>query len=108
MGPREATATRSDVATATSIWRARLRVTTYDLYRFLQQGEPVAPPFPIEAFAGLIDEGRALPSAPPTLTRVTAEALGGAIFHELCFAAAAEGPPPESDLIPMLMYTAVL
>lgn len=55
----------------------------------------------------LIDEGRAESNAPASLTRLTAEALGGAILHELCRAARG-GSPPESELVPTLMYLAVL
>lgn len=135
MGLREPSATRSNVATATAPtdllqvaggWRSRLRATTYALYRSLREDERLGRLLlvephsggerlvqligvEIEAFADLIDEGRALPTAPPTLTRVTAEALGGAIFHELCLVVAREGPPPpEGELVPVLMYSAVL
>lgn len=112
MGPRDSTATRSSVITTPSSaerWRSRLRASTYALYRLLQEDERLAPSIGVEALAELIDEGRALPTAPATLTHVTAEALGGAIFHELRRAAAREGSAPrESELVPMLMYTAVL
>lgn len=107
-------------------WRARLRVTTYTLYRFLGEDDRrrhrllvelrIAGERPaqliaeeIEAFAGLIDEGRALPSAPPSLTRATAEAVGGAVFHELYLVTARRGPlPAEGALIPLLLYSVVL
>jgi AcrR family transcriptional regulator len=107
-------------------WRTRLRVTTYALYRHLEEDERrrgllieqhSAGGWPagsiaaeLEVFTDLIDEGRALPTAPPTLTRVTAESLGGAIFSQLYFAAAARRRPPRSSerLVPNLMYAAVL
>lgn len=87
-------------------WRDRLRLAVYALYReraALRVGAEVA------ELSDLIDEGRAERTAPASLTRVTAEALSGAIIHELFLAAAGEGPPPpESELVPMLMYSAVL
>jgi len=106
-------------------WRPRLRVTAYALYRYLEEDDrrrlllaelrtagersELLVGAEIEELADLIDEGRYGPEAPASLTRVTAEALGGAIFHELFLAAAREGsPPPESELVPMLMYAAVL
>jgi len=87
-------------------WRARLRIAVYSLYR-------ECPELPIdggsEGLAELIDEGRAAPTTPASVTGVTAEALAGAIFHELCLAATREdGPPVESELVPTLMYSAVL
>jgi AcrR family transcriptional regulator len=106
-------------------WRARLRTTAYVLYRYLEEddrrrhrllvelrssGERPAQLIgaEIEAFTDLIDEGRALPTAPPSLTRVTAESLGGGIFNQLCLAARRGPMPPEEQLVPKLMYTAVL
>jgi AcrR family transcriptional regulator len=107
-------------------WRARLRATAYALYRFLAEDERrrrltvvearTAGELPalllaeqIEALLDLIDEGRDEPTAPPTLTRATAESLGGGIFNELCFTAGRRGPmPPEEELVPQLMYAAVL
>jgi hypothetical protein len=114
MGPTESSATGSASATLTAPaeaadWRGRLRAVTYALYR--RRGVRSALPVEgeVERLVELIDEGRALPSAPPTLTRVTAEALGGAIVHELCLAAARETSlPPEAEVVPMLMYSAVL
>jgi hypothetical protein len=113
MGPRE-TSTRG-LATATltapaavDAWRTRLRDAVYALYRRLDDHS--APPVEaeIEGLVDLIDEGRLEPASPATLTRVTAEALGGAICHELFLAAREEVRPPASELVPTLMYSAVL
>lgn len=107
-------------------WRARLRGTAYALYRFLDEDERLrrftlvevraAGERPalligeeIEALFDLIDEGRAEPTAPPTLTRATAESLGGAIFNEMYVVAGHAGPMPrEEELVPQMMYSAVL
>lgn len=111
-GNRDLSTTRFASATlarpaVTADWRDRLRLSAYALYR--RRGNRFA--FPAEAEMGrlvdLIDEGRTEQEAPASLTRVTAEALGGAILHELHRAARA-GSPPESELVPPLMYMAVL
>ncbi len=109
MGPTETSAIYSAVASpsdAIDDWRTRVRSAVYALYR-RRAALPIGSGF--EELADLIDEGRAEPSAPPTLTRATASALAGAIFHELCLDAGRhEALPSESDLVPMLMYSAVL
>jgi AcrR family transcriptional regulator len=107
-------------------WRSRLRATAYALYRFLDEDERLrrftvvdvraAGERPalllgeeIEALFDLIDEGRAEPTAPPTLTRATAESLAGGIFNEIYVAAGHRGPMPrEEEIVPKLMYSAVL
>jgi AcrR family transcriptional regulator len=107
-------------------WRHRLRATAYALYRFLAEDERrrrftlvdarAAGERPkllleqeIEALFELLDEGRDEPTAPPTLTRATAESLAGGIFNELYLAAAHPGPLPlEAELVPEIMYSAVL
>lgn len=105
----ETSATRTATAPeGVGDWRDRLRLAAYSLYRDLGERPSQPGKGEVEELAGLIDEGRAEPSSPPTLTRVTAEALGGGICQELWFAASREGPPPESELVPMLMYAAVL
>jgi AcrR family transcriptional regulator len=109
-----------------SEWPSRLRVTTYTLYRFLAEDErrrrftlvdarvagersKLLLEKEIEALLDLIDEGRDEPSAPPRLTRATAESLAGGIFNELYLAAAHHGPlPREAHLVPEIMYSAVL
>jgi hypothetical protein len=85
-------------------WRARLRTAVYLLYRergVLPLGSGA------EQLADLIDEGRADPEAPESLTRVTAESLAGAIALELHLAIR-EGLRSERELVPTLMYAAVL
>jgi AcrR family transcriptional regulator len=107
-------------------WRSRLRATTYALYRFAAEDERrgrfalvesrAAGERPalliateLEAIYELIDEGRAEPTAPPSLTRATAECLGGGIFTRIYHAAAGPGPlPPEEEFVPAMMYGAVL
>jgi AcrR family transcriptional regulator len=107
-------------------WRDRLRAGAYVLYRHLWEDErrrrllfvearaAGGPPgllleSGLDAFVELIDEGRAEPTAPPTLTRATAESLGGAIFNQAYIAASRGRPLPSvRELVPILMYTAVL
>jgi len=107
-------------------WRARLRATAYALYRYLAEDERrrrfaaveirAAGTRPalllaaeVEFLLELIDEGREEPSADPGLTRATAESLGGAIFNEFFTTAAHPGPMPrEGELVPQIMYSAVL
>lgn len=106
-------------------WRPRLRATAYVLYRCLGEdggrhlllvelragGErtTLLVDAEIEHLIDLIDEGRAEPTAPSTLTRATAEFVGGAIFQQLYLAAGGDGLlPPEGELVPSLMFSAVL
>jgi hypothetical protein len=104
---RDVTATLMPPAEACD-WRARLRSSTYSLYRQLVEHPRLPLDAEVEELVGLIDEGRAEPASPPTLTRITAEALGGAISRKLWFAALRDQPSSESELVPMLMYMAVL
>lgn len=117
---------RAEVACAgVEDWRSRLRATIYVLYRYLAEGEALRHRLlvdlraaegaallvgaEVETLSGLIDEGRAEPSAPPTLTRTTAESLAGAIFWQLSLAAGrSDSPPPEAELVGGLMFAAVL
>lgn len=112
MSYRETSTTRDLTATLIASaeagdWRARLRLSFYGLYRDL--GERSIRPIEeeVERLSSLIDEGRAEPTSPSNLTRLTAEALGGAIFRQL-WIASREQAPPASELVPMLMYMAVL
>jgi len=107
-------------------WRARLRATAYVLYRYLDEDERLRKfalievraagersalliGEEIEALIDLIDEGRAEATAPPTLTRATAESLGGGIFNQMYMAAGHKGPlPHEEEFVPKMMYSAVL
>jgi AcrR family transcriptional regulator len=107
-------------------WRGRLRATAYSLYRCLEEDERLRRLTVVEARAAgeapallidaaieplydLIDEGRAEPSAPSTLTRATAEFLGGAAFNEVYMASLRRGPlPPEREVVPKILYLTVL
>ena len=113
MGTRELHTTRSAAATPVPLapapdWRLRLRAAAYALYR--RRDRSLLPvEGEVERLVELIDAGRAEPTAPASLTRLTAEALGGAISSQLCFAAGRDGhPSPEEELVPPLLYTAVL
>jgi AcrR family transcriptional regulator len=109
-----------------SSWRERVRVTAYALYRFLGSdpklrklttadvrsgGERVQSLVgeEIEALFDLIDEGRREPAAPASLTRATAEQVGGGIFNQLYLVGARRAAmAPEEQIIPQLMYSVVL
>jgi AcrR family transcriptional regulator len=106
-------------------WRDRVRATGYELLRFLAEdekvahfvvvevrsaGEPVQRVIEaeVEAMVDLIDEGRACLDDPDSLSRVTAEQVSGSYFIQL-YALVGNGPlPPEEEIIPQMMYTAVL
>jgi AcrR family transcriptional regulator len=106
-------------------WRDRVRATAYGLLRYLRDEPEVARLFIYEArYAGervkvlwsqgferlfdLIDEGRSEPGAPDSLTRATAESVGGGLFNQI-YVALSRGPlAPEEDIVPQLMYTVVL
>ena len=112
MGSRESSTTQAATATLAppgglECWRERLRAATYALYRRLERGLVSPSEVETEALVNLIDEGRGEPGAPSTVTHVTAEALGGAIVHELAFAAR-HRPRPEAELVPHLLFAAVL
>lgn len=118
-----------DVAAAGSgipTWRDRLRATAYALFRFLWEDEKVTHFLVVAARSGgervqlvwaagfeqlfdIIDEGRAELDDPDSLSRGTAESVGGGIFSQL-YAAIGRGPPfpTEEEIVPQLMYTAVL
>jgi len=107
-------------------WRGRLRATAYALYRFLAEderlrhlivvearraGERVRPLLEeeLEALVDLIDEGRREPYASPSLTRATAEQVGGGICNQMQLAAGTREPmPAEGEIVPQMMYAAVL
>jgi hypothetical protein len=116
MGLREASTTQAVIDAppsrlAVGDWRTRLRTALYALHRhLLEPGERVKWMLDadVEDLVELIDAGRAEPTAPPTLTRFTAESLGGAILQQVALAAARERPAPEAELVPDLMYSAVL
>jgi AcrR family transcriptional regulator len=106
-------------------WRERLRATAYALLRYLAEDERVTHFTVVEVRRGgeraqllvgegieelidLLDEGRAEPGAPASLTRATAESVAGGLFNQLYLAVAHGGSPRESEVVPEAMYTAVL
>jgi hypothetical protein len=57
----------------------------------------------------LIDEGRQLLRDPESLSRATAEEVGGGIFSRILLATKdGNDIPPESQIVPELMFFAVL
>lgn len=107
-------------------WRDRLRATAYALLSFLSEDERLTNFVAVEVRAAseraqllfgqgieplfdLIDEGRNEPGASPSLTRSTAEQVGGGIFNQI-YGALGQGQPlaPASRIIPEMMYAAVL
>lgn len=107
-------------------WRDRVRATAYALFRFAA-AEPRLGNFilvesrvagertqlfagrQIEALFDLIDEGRRQLDDPSSITRTTAEALGGGVFNQLYALLGSGAPlPPEAEIVPQLMYCIVL
>ncbi len=105
-------------------WRDRLRATAYELFRFLLEdyrrnnfvvvesraaGERALLIFAegIRPLFDLLDRGRAEPAAPPTLTRATAEQIGGGILNEL-YSTLARREEIALDLVAPMMFAAVL
>lgn len=107
-------------------WRDRLRATAYALLSFLRDDERVTNFVAVEVRAAseraqllfgqgieplfdLIDEGRDEPGASSSLTRSTAEQVGGGIFHQI-YGAVGQGQSlaPGSRIVPEMMYAAVL
>ncbi|HEX7058818.1 MAG TPA: TetR/AcrR family transcriptional regulator [Solirubrobacterales bacterium] len=107
-------------------WRERVRVTLYALFRFLVADERrarfivvesrvagerarVFADQRIETLFDLIDAGRSELDDPDSISRTTAEAVGGGILNQV-YAAVARGVPlpPERELVPELMYCVVL
>lgn len=107
-------------------WRDRVRATAYAQHRFLSADERVVKftflavrtvgersllmlGAQIKDLLDLIDEGRAEPTAPPGLTRATAESIGGGIFNQIYLVVSKGEPlPPEAEIVPQLMYSVVL
>jgi AcrR family transcriptional regulator len=106
-------------------WRERVRVTAYVIYRGLGREERVtnfttsqvsiagerAQRIQIEGLTAmfeLLDEGRGEAEFGAGLTRGTAEAVTSGILAQLN-AAAAKGPlPPEREVVPEMLYLALL
>lgn len=106
-------------------WRERVRNTGYELYELFREderatrflvfevrtgGEAALRLFgsEIEEMVDLIDEGRKCLENPGSLSRSTAEQIAGGYFVQL-YAVVLRGPlPPVEEMIPQLMYSAVL
>jgi AcrR family transcriptional regulator len=107
-------------------WLEHLRARAYSLYRFLtadrRRGHFIvvdarAAGEPTLLFAGqlieelfdLIDAGRQELADPDSLTRATAESIGGGTINQL-YAILGRGAalPPEAEIVPQLMYCIVL
>lgn len=106
-------------------WRERLRATAYALLRHLGEDERATHFSMVEIRRGgeraqlqigrgieevidLLDEGRAEPGAPASLTRATAESVVGSLFNQLCLTVARGEPRPEAEIVQEAMYSAVL
>ncbi|HEV7481646.1 MAG TPA: TetR/AcrR family transcriptional regulator [Solirubrobacterales bacterium] len=107
-------------------WRERVRASAYALFRFLAADERLSRFVLVESrvagertqvFAGqriealfdLIDEGRRELADPGSLTRATAESIGGGIFNQLYAVVGGGAPlPPERVIVPQVMYMVVL
>lgn len=107
-------------------WRERVRDRAYSLYRFLAADKRRSRLLIVDVraagertllFAGqlieelfdLIDEGRQELADPSLLTRTTAESIGGGAFNQLYAILGRDAIlPPEAEIVPQLMYCAVL
>ncbi|HWW68098.1 MAG TPA: TetR/AcrR family transcriptional regulator [Solirubrobacterales bacterium] len=107
-------------------WRGRVRASAYALFRFLAADQrlgrfvlvesrvagertQVFAGQQIEALFDLIDEGRQELADPGSITRATAEAIGGGVFNQLYAVIGRGAPlPPEREIVPQLMYCIVL
>ena len=105
-------------------WRDRIRATAYIFLRFLREDERVTRLSVVEVrsageraqllFAqaaevlyGLLDEGREKRDDPEAISRATAESIGGGIFAQI-YAAVSHDSPLQEDIVPKLMYAAVM
>jgi AcrR family transcriptional regulator len=106
-------------------WSGRVRATAYALARFLA-ADPKLTNYvvvevrragarcellvaeAIEELFDLLDEGRAELDDPDSLTRATAESVGGGIFALIVKSVTLGEPVEESELVPQLMHMAVL
>lgn len=106
-------------------WRDRLRAVAYEMLRFLCEDEDRARMMTVDVlYAGeraqlvreqgmqalieLIDQGRQEMPDPDSMTRATAEGIGGAIYHRMHVAIAAGRFDALEPMVPELMYNAVL
>jgi len=112
-------------ASAAPDWRAQLRSVLYEVARFLRADRARAHMLLVETLAAgprgslvreqaleavvdLIDGGRRQMDEPEALTRITAEALMGALFNQLHLWHEAGDLGDPDRLVPQLMYFLVL
>jgi AcrR family transcriptional regulator len=109
-------------------WRDRIRATAYVLIRFLAEDEKVTHLSSVDVLTAgerahllfgeaverlttLIDEGRGEreSSTGETISRATAGAIAGGILTQIYATSGQKAPmPPEGEVVPQMMYTAVL
>jgi len=106
-------------------WRTHLRGVIYEMVRFWRADEarahmllletPASGPLAslirdqvLEAMVDLIDHGRQLMDDPTALTRITAQAMAGALFHQMQLMYSQKKLDDAGDLVPQLMYFLVL
>lgn len=106
-------------------WRGRLRATAYALFRCLSEDEKLTHFMIVAGRTGgeraqlliaeglermfdLVDEGRGERGGPEVISRATAESIGGGIWTQVYAAVGKGWLPPEDEIIPQMMYTAVL
>jgi len=114
-----------EAVTAAAAWRAQLRAVLYEMVRFLSADEARAQMLVAETLAAgpqagrvrdrlqeamvdLVDRGRGAMDDPSTLTRVTAEAMSGALFNQMHLAQQQGALGEADELVPQLMYFLVL
>lgn len=106
-------------------WRDRLRAVAYEMLRFLCEDHERARRMTVDVLSAgdraqlirdqgmqalieLIDQGRQELSNPDSMTRAIAEGIGGAIYHRMHIAVAADRFDLLESMVPELMYNAVL
>lgn len=87
----------------------RTRVLTVELYRVGERATRIWSETIARRLFDLIDEGRQELADPDSLSRATAEAVGGGIFASI-YGAVGSDPslPSDSKIVPGMMYAAVL
>lgn len=87
----------------------RTRVLTVELYRAGERATRIWSETIARRLFDLIDEGRQELADPESLSRATAEAVGGGIFASIYGAVGSDASlPAESKIVPEMMYAAVL
>ena len=106
-------------------WRNQLRAVAHTMLAFLQEDDARARIMTVEILSAgdraqlirdqgmeglfeFIDLGRQELADPDSMTRATAEAVGGAIFSRIRIEVEKGDPSALTDLLPKMMYSAVL